>query len=126
VKLRFLRYPGEPRPPPEPTPSEAYVLQEFPGAIAFVRAQWEAFDARFANSGPTPFSLRQRVDAFMMGRLAADLNERFPEIAARGAEADALTGMRGNTRAIFRLIVGEAIIAGGDATRGKVRAALPD
>jgi hypothetical protein len=34
--------------------------------------------------------------------------------------------MRGNTRAIFRLIVGEAIIAGGDATRGKVRAALPD
>jgi hypothetical protein len=58
--------------------------------------------------------------------LAAGLDARFPEIAALGAEADALTEMRGNTRAIFILIVGEAIIAAGDATRSNVRTALPD
>ena len=116
---------GRPR-PSDPTPGEAFVQQRFGEAIAFVRGEWDAFDARFAHAGPTPFSLAQRVAAFMARPLAAGLDARFPEIAALGAEADELTEMRGNTRAIFRMIVGEAVIAAGGGDRPEVRAALPD
>jgi hypothetical protein len=109
-----------------PTPSEAFVQERFGAAIAFVSTEWEAFDAQFGRGGAAPFSLAQRIGAFMARPLAADLNARFPEIAAIGAEADALTEMRGNTRVIFKLIVGEAIIAAGGGTRSQVRGALPD
>ena len=108
-----------------PTPSEAFVLERFEAAIAFVRAEWEAFDARFEGNA-VHFSLAQRIAAFMERPLAAKLNTRFPDIAAFGAEADELTEMRGNTRAVFVLIVGEAVIAAGSGTRPQVRAALPD
>jgi hypothetical protein len=111
---------------PDPTPSEVYVQERFGEAIAFVRAEWETFDAQFSRTGSLPFSLAQRIAAFMARPLAAALDARFPEIAAFGAEADALTEMRGNTRAAYKLIVGEAVIAAGGGTRGEVRAALPD
>lgn len=99
--------------------------EQFGAAIAFVSAEWQRFDAEFAGRD-TSFSLEQRIDAFMRRPLAAELDVRFPEIAAFGAEADALTEMRGNTRAAFILIVGEALIAAGAGTRGAIRAALPD
>jgi hypothetical protein len=97
------------------------------GAFAALPTPSEAFvQERFGRGGAAPFSLAQRIGAFMARPLAADLNARFPEIAAIGAEADALTEMRGNTRVIFKLIVGEAIIAAGGGTRSQVRGALPD
>ena len=109
-----------------PTPSEAFVQERFGAAITFVRAKWEIFDAQFASANTTPFSLAQRIAAFMARPLAAELDARFPEIAAFGADADVLTEMRGNTRAVFTLIVGEAVIASGSGNRGQVRTALPD
>jgi hypothetical protein len=127
MRLRFFRpFANLSEQEAEPTPSEAFVQERFGDAIAFVRVEWEKFDAQFACDGSTSFSLAQRIAAFMSRPLAAGLDARFPEIAALGAEADALTEMRGNTRAIFILIVGEAIIAAGDATRSNVRTALPD
>lgn len=124
--MRFLRYPGEPRRLPEPTPSEVFVQEHFGEAIAFVQTEWEAFNAELAGTARVSFSLTQRVAAFMAAPLAAKLDARFPDIAALGAEADALTEMHGNIRALFKLIVGEAIIAAGKDSRGNVRRALPD
>ena len=123
--MRFLRYPGQPR-RLEPMPSEVFVQERFGPAIAFVRAEWEAFNAELAGTAHASFSLTQRIAAFMARPLAAELDARFPEIAAFGAEADALTEMHGNTRAAFKLIVGEAVIAAGTDSRRNVRAALPD
>ena len=124
--MRFFRLPGRTGPvQPDPTPSEIYVQERFGEPIAFVGVEWEKFDAQFAGEA-TPFSLAQRIAAFMDRPLAAKLDARFPEIAAFGAEADAFTEMRGNIRAVFKLIVGEAVIAAGGGTRREVRAALPD
>jgi len=108
----------------EPTPSEAYVQQKFGEAIVFARVEWGRFDAQFARG--SPFSLTQRLGAFLDGPIGMALQDRFQAIAAIGAEADALTEMSGNTRIICKLIVGEAVIAAGDGTRGEIRGALPD
>ena len=125
MRLRFFRpFANLSQQEVEPTPSEAFVQERFGTAIAFVRVEWERFEGQLAHDG-VYFSLAQRIAAFMSRPLAAELDARFPEIAALGAEADALTEMRGNTRAIFKLIVGEAIVAAG-ATRSNVRGALPD
>ena len=129
MRLRFLRYPGESRPPPEPSPSEAYVLEKFGDAIAFASEEWLRFDTRHRQADPhwaDRFSLKQRVLTFLAGPVGATLLERCPEIAAAGAEADEVTETTGNARVICTLIVGEAIIAAGDATRSNVRTALPD
>ena len=129
MRLRFLRYPGEPRRPPEPTPSEAYVLEKFGDAIAFASEEWRRFDTGHRHADPhwaDRFSLKQRVLTFVAGPIGATLVERWPEIAAAGAEADALTETTDNEWVICLLIVGEAIIAAGGDTRSNVRRALPD
>ena len=127
--MRFLRYPGEPRRPPEPTPTETYVQEEFAEAIAFAGIEWERYHTAHRQADPAwteKFTLKQRVHAFLEGRVVPLLEVRFPKIAATGAEADKATGTEGNSLVICRLIVGEAIIAAGADSRGKVRAALPD
>ena len=113
----------------EPTPSETYVLSEFGEAITFAAREWERFEAanRAADAAWTVrFTLRQRVLAFLDGPTPVALQERFPQIVATGAEADALTDTTDNAQVICRLIVGEAIIACGSGNRAEGRAALPD
>lgn len=127
--MRFLRDPGEPRHPPEPTPAETYVQEEFAEAIAFAGIEWEKYHTAHRQADPAwaeTFSLRQRLLAFLEGRVVPLLEVRFPKIAAVGAEADEATQTEGNALVICRLIVGEAIIAAGQDSRGNVRAALPD
>ena len=113
----------------EPTPSEAYVLKEFGEAIAFAGSEWERLEAAHRQADlawADRFTLKQRVLAFLEGPILPALQERFPKIAAIGAEADALTGTTGNALVICRLIVGEAIFATGREARSNVRGALPD
>lgn len=129
MTLRFLRYPGEPRPPPEPVPTELYVQQEFADAIAFAGVEWSKYHTAHRQADPgwaEKFTLRQRVLAFLEGRVVPLLEVRFAKIAMVGAEADEATETEGNARVICHLIVGEAIIAAGEDSRGAVRAALPD
>ena len=111
-----------------PTPSEAFVLDEFSDAIAFARVEWEKYHMAHRQADPAwaeKFTLRQRVHAFLDARVVPLLGVRFPAIAAAGAEADEATETEGNALVICRLIVGEAIIAAGQ-DRASVRGALPD
>ena len=113
----------------EPTPTEAYVLDEFGEAIALAAGEWQRFETSnhlVDTAWADRFTLRQRVLAFLEGPIVAALQARFPKIGATGAEADALTETIGNTQVICRLIVGEAVIASGSADRAQARAALPD
>jgi hypothetical protein len=113
----------------EPTPSEAFVQREFGEAIAFAKGEWERFTARFGDADPAllkTFTLAQRLDSFLAGPIGASLLERFPVLAATGAEADAVAERTGNLRVICRLIIGEAVIAAGGGSRGEVRVALAD
>jgi len=111
----------------EPTPSEAFVQQEFADAIAFGREAWLTFEAGLKKADsqwPDKFSLAQRLTAFMAGPIGAALEERFPAIAATGAAADEMTDRTGNRWVITALIVAEAVIAAGGGSRGEVRTAL--
>ena len=113
----------------EPTPTEAYVLGAFGEAIAFAGMEWEKYHTAHRQADPAwaeKFTLKQRVHAFLEGRVVPLLGVRFPAIAAAGAEADEATETEGNALVICRLIVGEAIVAAGGGTRAEVRAALPD
>jgi hypothetical protein len=126
--MRFFR-PGAIMPPQilEPTPSEAFVQQEFPDAIAFASEAWLTFEAGFRKAEPQwsdTFSLAQRLAAFIAGPIGAALEERFPAIAATGAAADDMTDRTGNRWVITALIVAEAVIAAGGGSRGEVRSAL--
>jgi hypothetical protein len=122
--MRFFRPLPETTPRTvEPTPGEAYVQREFGDAIAFASEEWQRVEAADPSRGET-FTLAQLLGAFLAGPICGRLDERFPAILAVGDEADALTERSGNARAIRHLIVGEAVIAGGGASRNEVRRAL--
>ncbi len=122
--MRFFKpLPGTTPQTLEPTPGEAYVQREFRDAIVFAGEEWR----RFEESDPVrveKFTLAQRLGAFLAGPVCGLLDEHFPAIPAIGAEADALTERSGNARAIRHLVVGEAVIGGGGASRDEVRRAL--
>jgi hypothetical protein len=127
--MRFLRCPGEPRRSLEPTPSEAYVQEEFGEAIAFASRDWQRLEATHREadrSWAEKFTLKQRLLAFLEGPIVPNLQEHYPKIAAIGAEADAATETSRNALVICRLIVGEAVVACGSGTRGQMRSSLPD
>jgi len=126
--MRFFA-PGRRIPPqePEPTPSEAFVQEDFGDAIAFASEAWQGFEAGFKKvhpHWPDKFSLAQRLRAFMAGPIGAALDERFPAIAATGAAADEMTGETGHRWVITVLIVGEGVIAASGCNRGEVRTAV--
>jgi hypothetical protein len=104
--------------------TEAFVLRQFPAAVALAAEEWKGYDAYFQNVDPdwrSKYTLAQRYNGFVRGPVLALLAERFPEIAATGAEVDAKTNSTGNEDVILQIIIAEGIVASGTSSRQEVR-----
>ena len=116
---------GKKKEPPALGPGQQLVHRQFADAIAFAAGEWIGFDKYCLHvdsdwHGNT--TLRQRMAGFMAGPIGPTLEERFPDIAAVGADADAHTGLSGHKDVILGLIVTEAIITSGTDSREEVEA----
>ena len=113
------------KPPPPLGPGQQLVHRKFADAIAFAAGEWMGFEKYCLHVDPdwrSNSTLRQRMSAFAAGPIVPTLEERFPDIAVVGADADAHTGLAGHKDVILGLIVTEAIITSGTDSREEVEA----
>jgi hypothetical protein len=103
---------------------EAYVLREFPAAVAFAAQEWKGYDGYFRRVDPNwqSNSLALRFAGFLAGPIAASLAERFPQIAVVGGDADAKMNLGGHKDLLIAMIASEGVIASGTDGREAVRA----
>jgi hypothetical protein len=106
------------------TGTEAFVLRQFPAAVALAAEEWRGYDGHFQHVDPdwrSKYTLSQRYNGFVQGPISTLLAERFPEIAAMGADADEKTNQTGSKDVILQIIIGEGIVASGTDSRQDVR-----
>ncbi len=114
---------------PPLTAAQQLVHRQFGDAIAFAAGEWIGFDKYCLHVDPdwrSNTTLRQRMAGFMAGPIGPTLEERYPEIAAVGADIDAHSGLAGHKEVILGLIVTEAIITSGTDSREEVEAISED
>jgi|GEM_PF-2940080 len=107
------------------TAGQQLVHRQFGDAIAFAAGEWLGFDRYCLHVDPDwhrNTTLRQRMSAFAAGPVVPTLEERFPDIAAVGADIDAHSGQPDHKEIILGLIVTEAIITSGTVSREEVEA----